>query len=67
MNADKQSDTQAFVQTAELTGGFVWVITLVDFANREVRRALVSDATFETSAAARDAGEARLKALSADR
>lgn len=67
MNADKHSDTQAFVQTAEQTGGFVWVITLVDFAARDVKRALVSDSTYETRAAAKDAGEAHLKALAADR
>jgi hypothetical protein len=66
MNADNRSDTQAFVQTAEQTGGFVWVITLVDFGSREVKRSLVSDGTYETRAAAKDAGDAHLKALAAD-
>lgn len=67
MMADKKGDVQAFVQTAEQTGGYVWVIALVDFAAREVRRALVSDETYATPDAARDAGEARLKALAEDR
>jgi hypothetical protein len=58
---------KAFVQTAEQTGGFVWVITLVDFAAREVRRSLVSEQVWETRAAAQDAGDARLAALAADR
>ena len=67
MNAETQGDVKAFVQTAEQAGGFVWVIALVDFAAREVRRALVSDESYSTSAAARDAGFARLAALAADR
>ncbi|CAB3761488.1 hypothetical protein [Paraburkholderia humisilvae] len=58
---------RAFVQTAEHGGGFVWVITLVDFDARNVRRSLVSDDTFSTVAAAKDAGEASLAAMSADR
>lgn len=58
---------KAFVQTAEQTGGFVWVITLVDFDAREVRRSLVSEEAWPTRAAAQDAGEARLAALAADR
>jgi hypothetical protein len=66
MNADNKSDVTAFVQTAEQTGSYVWVITLVDFKHREVKRTLVSDGTFETRAAAKDAGEAHLKALAAD-
>lgn len=66
MNADNKGDVQVFVQTAEQTGSHVWVITLVDFKNREVKRTLVSDGTYETRAAAKDAGEAHLKALAAD-
>ncbi|MFM0721261.1 hypothetical protein PQQ53_16085 [Paraburkholderia strydomiana] len=66
MNADNKSDVQAFVQTAEQTGAYVWVITLVDFRSREVKRSLVSDDTYETRAAAKDAGDARLKALAVD-
>ncbi|CAB3769281.1 hypothetical protein [Paraburkholderia solisilvae] len=58
---------RAFVQTAERTGGFVWVITLVDFDAKNVRRSLVSDDTFSTAAAAKDAGDARLAGMSADR
>jgi len=57
---------RAFVQTAERAGGFVWVITLVDFDAKNVRRALVSDDSFSTAAAARDAGEARLAGMSED-
>lgn len=67
MNADSKGNVQAFVQTAEQTGAYVWVITLVDFDNREIKRSLVSDATYETRAAAKDAGDAHLKALAEDR
>jgi len=66
-SAGTHGDIKAFVQTAEQTGGFVWVITLVDFAAREVRRSLVSEEVWSTRAAAQDAGEARLAALAADR
>jgi hypothetical protein len=58
---------RAFVQTAERAGGFVWVITLVDFDAKNVRRSLVSDESFSTAAAAKDAGEARLAGMSEDR
>jgi hypothetical protein len=67
MNAQAQGDVKAFVQTAEQIGGFVWVIALVDFAARELRRTLVSDESYSTAAAAKDAGVARLAALTADR
>ncbi|HEY1611111.1 MAG TPA: hypothetical protein VGG24_17740 [Paraburkholderia sp.] len=67
MTTSSSSELKAFVQTAEQTGGFVWVITLVDFAAREVRRSLVSEDVWSTRAAAQDAGEARLAALAADR
>lgn len=67
MTKRSSGDIKAFVQTAEQTGGFVWVITLVDFAAREVRRSLVSEDVWPTRAAAQDAGEARLAALAADR
>lgn len=67
MNAETHADWKAFVQTAERSGGFVWVIALVDFAAREVRRTLVSDESYSTAAAAKDAGVARLAALTADR
>lgn len=65
-NANANGDVRAFVQTAEQTGGYVWVITLVDFAAKAVKRSLVSDETYATRAAAHDAGDARLKALAAD-
>ncbi|WP_277187700.1 hypothetical protein [Caballeronia sp. BR00000012568055] len=58
---------QAFVQTAEQAGGFVWVIALVDFETRELKRALVSEENFATADAARDAGTDRLKGMSNDR
>ena len=67
MKADDKGDVRAFVQTAEQGGEFVWVIALVDFAAREVKRCLVSDETWATRAAAKDAGDARLKALAEDR
>jgi hypothetical protein len=59
-------DISAFVQTAEHRGGYVWVLTLVDFGAREVKRSLVSDEIYATSAAARDAGNARLQGMAAD-
>ena len=64
---DSNGNLRAFVQTAERAGGFVWVIALVDFDAKNVRRALVSDDSFSTAAAARDAGEARLAGMSEDR
>jgi hypothetical protein len=67
MNAHANGDVKAFVHTAEQTGGWVWVITLVDFNAREVRRALVSEDTYTTQRAAKDAGDARLAALAHDR
>ena len=67
MNASNGNDVCAFVQTAEQAGEYVWVITLVDFAAQNVKRALVSDETYSTRAAAKDAGEAHLKALEEDR
>jgi hypothetical protein len=67
MKGEDNGDVGAFVQTAEHIGGYVWVITLVDFAARAVKRSLVSDEVFTTPAAAKDAGDARLSALAADR
>jgi hypothetical protein len=66
MKPDHSGDVRAFVQTAEQAGGYVWVITLVDFDARQVKRSLVSDENYATLAAAHDAGDARLKALMAD-
>jgi hypothetical protein len=66
MKAEDKGDVRAFVQTAEQAGGYVWVVTLVDFGVREVKRSLVSDETYATRAAAKDAGDARLKALEED-
>ncbi|CAD6511019.1 hypothetical protein ACFQ3P_02095 [Paraburkholderia sabiae] len=67
MKADERGDVRAFVQTAEQAGDYVWVIALVDFGAREVKRTIVSDETYKNRAAAKDAGEARLKALEEDR
>ncbi|HWT34964.1 MAG TPA: hypothetical protein VN289_01720 [Paraburkholderia sp.] len=67
MKADERADVRAFVQTAEQAGDYVWVIALVDFGAREVKRTIVSDETYKNRAAAKDAGEARLKALEEDR
>ncbi|MEA3121497.1 MAG: hypothetical protein QOH33_1052 [Paraburkholderia sp.] len=66
MKPDHSGDVRAFVQTAEQVGGYVWVISLVDFDSRQVKRSLVSDENYTTRAAAHDAGDARLKALTAD-
>ncbi len=65
--ANAAEDVRAFVQTAEQSGAYVWVITLVDFAAQKVKRSLVSDETYAMRAAAQDAGDAYLKALAADR
>lgn len=67
MKADERGDVRAFVQTAEQAGDYVWVIALVDFGAREVKRTIVSDETYKNRAAAKDAGEARLEALEEDR
>jgi hypothetical protein len=67
MNAETHADVKAFVQTAEKAGEFVWVIALIDFGARELKRTLVSDESYSTAAAAKDAGVARLAALTADR
>ncbi|MDF3836339.1 hypothetical protein P3W85_25810 [Cupriavidus basilensis] len=67
MANDSTQHLQAIVQTAPQAGRYVWVITLVDFAARQVRRTIVSDDTFTTSDAARVAGDAQLKAMAADR
>ncbi|WP_044042012.1 hypothetical protein [Caballeronia insecticola] len=67
MASSNEGNLRAFVQTAEQAGGFVWVITLVDFAAREVKRALVSEENFSTADAARDAGNDCLKGMSNDR
>jgi hypothetical protein len=67
MGSANNGNVRAVVQTAEQAGGFVWVISLVDFAAGEVKRSMVSEENFATSDAARDAGNDRLKAMAADR
>jgi hypothetical protein len=66
MNTEDKGDVCAFVQTAEQIGGWVWVISLVDFEAREVRRSLVAEEPFSTERVAKDAGYARLEALAHD-
>jgi hypothetical protein len=66
-NANDNEDVRAFVQTAEQAGEYVWIITLVDFGAKKIKRSLVSDDTFALRAAAQDAGDAYLKGLAADR
>ncbi|CAB3675034.1 hypothetical protein [Trinickia soli] len=66
MSDKTNGDVSAFVQTAEHQGGYVWVLTLVDFAARDVKRSLVSEETYATSAAARDAGLDRLQGMAGD-
>jgi hypothetical protein len=65
--ASNGEDVRAFVQTAEQSGSYVWVITLVDFGAKKVKRSLVSDETYAMRAAAQDAGDAYLKGLAEDR
>jgi hypothetical protein len=67
MKANDSKQVRAFVQTAEQSGAYVWVITLVDFGAEQVKRSLVSDETYAMRAAAQDAGDAYLKALEHDR
>ncbi|WP_020202316.1 MULTISPECIES: hypothetical protein [Cupriavidus] len=67
MSKDSTPHLQAIVQTAPQAGRYVWVITLVDFDARLVKRNIVSDDTFTTSDAARVAGDAQLKAMAEDR
>jgi hypothetical protein len=67
MKANDSGAVRAFVQTAEQSGAYVWVITLVDFGAQEIKRSLVSDETYVTRLAAQDAGDAHLKALAEDR
>lgn len=67
MATANDSKLRAVVQTAEQAGGFVWVITLVDFGAGEVKRSMVSEENFATADAARDAGNDRLKAMADDR
>ncbi|KAA0079026.1 hypothetical protein [Trinickia soli] len=66
MSDKTNGDVSAFVQTAEHQGGYVWVLTLVDFAARDLKRSLVSEETYATSAAARDAGLDRLQGMAGD-
>jgi hypothetical protein len=66
MASSNEGNLRAFVQTAEQAGGFVWVIALVDFSTKELKRALVSEENFATADAARDAGNDRLKGMSND-
>lgn len=57
---------RASVHTAEHAGSYLWAITLLDTKQNDVRRVLLSDDSFATQAAARDAGEAALKGMSQD-
>jgi hypothetical protein len=57
---------RASVHTAEHGAGYLWAITLLDVKENDVRRVLLSDDNFATSAAARDAGEAALKGMAHD-
>jgi hypothetical protein len=66
MNTEHNGNTRAFVQTAEQADGYVWVITLVDFAAQQVKRSLVSEERYTNRAAAQDAGQARLKGMASD-
>lgn len=67
MASDHQGKLSAAVQAAEQGGGFVWVIVLADFTAGQIKRTLVSEDNFATAAAAKVAGEARLKEMSEDR
>ncbi|TDN63141.1 hypothetical protein [Paraburkholderia sp. BL10I2N1] len=49
---------QAVVQTAEQAGGYVRVITRLDFTSRAFRRSIFSEEAFATAAAEEDAGVA---------
>ena len=64
--ATNHGKVRASVHTAEHGGGYMWAITLLDVKENDVRRVMLSDDQFSTSAAARDAGEAALKGMSQD-
>ncbi|AOY93427.1 hypothetical protein BKK79_17685 [Cupriavidus sp. USMAA2-4] len=66
MTTDSKPRLSALVQTAPQAGRYVWVIALVDFEARLLKRTIVSDDTFTTADAARVAGEAQLRAMAAD-
>lgn len=67
MATANESHLKAVVQTAAQGGRYVWTISLIDFDARELKRTIVSDDTFTTADAARDAGEAQLKGMAGDR
>ncbi len=57
----------AVLQTAGQAGSYVWVTTLKDFTSGELRRSIVFEENFATAAAAKDAGNARLKATAEEK
>jgi hypothetical protein len=65
-HAAQAGKVRASVHTAEHAGSYLWAITLLDMQENDVRRVLLSDDTFATPAAAKDAGEAALKGMSQD-
>ena len=65
-HAATASKVRASVHTAEHGGAYLWAITLLDTQENDVRRVMLSDDSFATPAAAKDAGEAALKGMSQD-
>jgi hypothetical protein len=62
MGPEHTRKPQAAVQTAGQAGSYVWAITVLVFTPCELGRSIVSDEKFATAAAAKDAGDACLKA-----
>ena len=63
MKRELSDDIVAFVDTAAQSGGYVWVLTIVDFSDQQIKRTAVCQENYPTQAAAQDAGDVRLKAL----
>lgn len=66
MTTESKLHLKAILQTAPQAGRYVWVLSLVDFGEEQIRRTIVSDDTFTTSDAARVAGETALKGMAND-
>lgn len=62
MGPERTGKLQAAAQTAGQAASDVWVATVLDFTSGELRRSIVYEEKFATAAAAKDPGNAHLKA-----
>lgn len=58
---------RAVGQTAGQAGSHVWVIPLLNLTSCELMRSIVSGENFATELAAKDAGDARVKATAEEK